>query len=637
MTHSAATARRASAWWCGLALAAFQLVVPVWAGLFDMQLRALHVLLTTAAILFAVPAFRAPRLLWTLLAADAAMVALAAAATLPVYAEWEAIITLAAVAEPIDLVLGAVLSLIVLEAARRGAGSAIPIMVLLAFGYVFVGPLMPGIWVHPGFPPGYVIEQLYFSSGGLFGSLTGTSATFVAIFILFGALLQATGGGQTFMDLALLVAGRRIGGPAKVGVVASALFGMISGSAVANVSVTGNYTIPLMRKLGYQPDFAGGVEAMSSTGGGITPPVMGIAAFIMADFLNVPYLHVIGWAAIPCLLFYIGILAGVHFEAERAGLAPVPASELPRPRDVLTWRRLTPLAVPIGLLLVLLFGGASLTEAGFWACVSAMALYLLADLSGAGLRLRVLALVDALATGGTAVAQVAPVLVAVSMFTALLGLTGVAPKVSSVILELGGGNVVGALAVAALVPLLLGAPLPVTATYILSAALIAPALVRLGLDVAAVHMFLLYWATLASVTPPTCTACVIAANIAGGNWFRTALVGMRLGFVAFLVPFFFVLNPALIARGPAVEVAIAAVSGAAGAIFMAAGFFGWFRTRLNALLRLVYLGAGVMLLAPSMALLAAGAGAAALGVGAETLRARRARVPTLRRDRRGQR
>jgi TRAP-type uncharacterized transport system fused permease subunit len=183
------------------------------------------------------------------------------------------------------------------------------------------------------------------------------------------------------------------------------------------------------------------------------------------------------------------------------------------------------------------------------------------------------------------VAQVAPVLVAVSMFTALLGLTGVAPKVSSIILELGAGNIVGALAVAALIPLLLGAPLPVTATYILSAALIAPALVRLGLDVAAVHMFLLYWATLASVTPPTCTACVIAANIAGGNWFRTALVGMRLGIVAFLVPFFFVLNPALIARGPTVEVVVAAASGGAGAVLMAAGFFGWLRTRLNAALR----------------------------------------------------
>jgi TRAP transporter 4TM/12TM fusion protein len=627
MTHPAETARRAAAWWSGLALALFQLVVPVWAGLFDMQLRALHVLLTSAAILFAVPAFRASALPWALLIADAAMVALAAAATLPVYVEWEAIITFAAVAEPIDLVLGAALGLIVLEAARRGAGSAIPIMVLLMFAYVFVGPLMPGIWVHPGFPLDYVIEQLYFSSGGLFGSLTGTSATFVAIFILFGALLQATGGGQTFMDLALLIAGRRIGGPAKVGVVASALFGMISGSAVANVSVTGNYTIPLMRRLGYQPDFAGGVEAMSSTGGGITPPVMGIAAFIMADFLNVPYLHVIGWAAIPCLLFYIGIVAGVHFEAERAGLAPVPAADLPKPREVLTPARLAPLVVPIGLLLVLLFRGASLTEAGFWACVSAMALYLFADLSRDGMRHRLAVLIDALAKGGIAVAQVAPLLIAVSMFTALLGLTGVAPKLSSIILELGAGNLVGALAVAALIPLLLGAPLPVTATYILSAALIAPALVRLGLDVAAVHMFLLYWATLASVTPPTCTACVIAANISGGNWFRTALVGMRLGFVAFLVPFFFVLNPALIARGPTAEVLIAAASGAAGALFMAAGFFGWFRTRLNAALRLVYLAAGVLLLAPSTALLAAGAGVAALGLGAETLRARRALTP----------
>ncbi len=199
------------------------------------------------------------------------------------------------------------------------------------------------------------------------------------MFILFGALLQVTGGGQTFMDIALLAAGRFRGGPAKVGVLASALFGMISGSAVANVSVTGNYTIPLMRRLGYDPDFAGGVEAMSSTGGGITPPVMGIAAFIMADFLNIPYLHVIGYAAIPCLLFYIGIIAGVHFEAHRAGLAPVPAAEMPMPHEVFTWSRMVPLLAPVGVLFFLLFQGYSLTKAGFFACAAVIMLFLFAN------------------------------------------------------------------------------------------------------------------------------------------------------------------------------------------------------------------------------------------------------------------
>lgn len=600
--------RARAAWLAGLLFAAVQLVLPVWGGLYDLELRSVHVFLAVSVMLLAAPAIagRAG------IALDVALIALAFAANLLVFLSWQDIVMMVGVAGPAEIALGAALSLIVLEAARRAAGPAIPAIVLLAFAYVFVGPLLPGMWAHPGFPATYVLEQLYFSSSGIYDSLTGTSASFIAMFILFGALLKATGGGQTFMDLALLLAGRFAGGPAKVAVVSSALFGMISGSAVANVSVTGNYTIPLMRRLGYDRNFAGGVEAMSSTGGGITPPIMGIAAFIMADLLNIPYLSLIGYALIPCLLFYIGLLAGVHFEAKRRGLVAVPAAEMPLAREVLAPARLLPLFGPIVALFALLFRGADLTEAGFWACITAIILFLSADPRAIPARAR--RLVDAFAEGGIAIAQVAPLLVAVAMFTSLLGTTGVAPKVSALIVELGAGTIVGALAIAALVPLALGAPLPVSATYILSAALIAPALTRLGLDVVAVHMFLLYWATLAAVTPPTCTACVIAANISGGEWLRTAFVGMRLGLVAFLVPFFFVLNPALIARAEPFEVAIAAGSGAVGAVLLAAGFFGRFGGRADPVVRALCVAAGVLLLAPDLLMLAAGGGTLAVAV-----------------------
>lgn len=612
------TLRTRAIYWVGFAFAIFQLIVPVWVSLFDMQLRALHVTFAICTILLAVPLMRGPAS-GLALAVDLALMAVAAAANILVFFNWEAILTYPGEGTLIDHVLGAALSIIVLDAARRAAGWAIPVCVILIFAYVFVGPYMPGIWVHPGFPLEHVIETLYYSSSGIYGSLTGTSATFIAMFILFGALLQATGGGQTFMELALWIAGRFKGGPAKVGVVASALFGMISGSAVANVSVTGNYTIPLMRRLGYHPNFAGGVEAMSSTGGGITPPVMGIAAFIMADLLNISYLNIIGYAVIPCVLFYTGIIAGVHFEAQRCGLAPMPIAELPRARDVFTWAKITPLFLPVVILLGLLFSDYTLVTSGFYACVSAILLFMLSDLTASGMRARSKKIVDALAKGGVSIAEIAPILIAVAMFTSLLGITGVAPKISSIILEMGGENLIGSLLVAAIIPLLLGAPLPVAATYILSAALIAPALVKLKLDLVAVHMFLLYWATLASVTPPTCTACVIGANIAGGNWFKTSLVGMRLGIVAFLVPFFFVLNPALIGRGSAFEVVTCAVSGAFGAVFLAAGFFGYMRGPLNPVLRLVYLVAGGLLLAPSSALFIVGGGVAVAGLGIETL------------------
>ena len=613
-------------WWTGLALALFQLVVPVWGGLFDLELRSLHVLLTLAVILLAVPMTR-KRLAGlgpgVLLGFDLVMIAIAAIANLLVFFNWQDILMFVGTAGLGDLVLGAALSLIVLEGARRAAGLAIPIFVAIAFVYVFVGPYMPGIWVHPGFPLGYVAEQLYYSSSGIYSSLTGTSATFIAIFILFGALLNVTGGGQTFMDLALLIAGRYTGGPAKVCVVSSCLFGMISGSAVANVSVTGTYTIPLMRRLGYNANFAAGVESISSVGGSISPPIMAVASFIMADLLNIPYIHVLGYATIPCILFYVGIMAGVHFEARRLGLAPVPPGELPRARDVLTWGKIMPLVLPLVVLMWLLLDGYNLTLAGFYACALVMVLHVFSDLKTEGMKRRARDLIEAMANGGVAIAQVAPLLVAVALFTALLGLTGVAPKISSVIIELGAGNVIGALLVAAIIPLALGAPLPVTATYILSAALIAPALVRLQFDVVAVHMFLLYWATLASVTPPTCTACVIAANISGGDWFKTSLVGMRLGIVAFLVPFFFVLSPTLIGRGPMVDVVLDAISGLIGSVFLAAGFFGFFRSRLNLPLRALYFGGGCMLLAPSNELLLVGAAVSAAGIVVENLLMRR--------------
>jgi TRAP transporter 4TM/12TM fusion protein len=587
--------------WAGLLLALFQLFVPVLTDLFDMQLRALHVILATVTIMLAVPLFKKK-----LFFIDLLLMLVVIGANVLVFINWQDIITYPGSASRWELVLGFLLVVILIDASRRAAGWAIPVMVILMFAYVFAGAWMPGMWAHPGFPLEHVIGTLYYSTTGIYSSLTGTSATFIAMFILFGALLEVTGGGKTFMDFALWAAGRMKGGPAQVCVAASAGFGMISGSAVANVSVTGNYTIPLMRRLGYHPNFAGGVESMSSVGGSLSPPIMGIASFIMADLLAVPYVEVMKYAIIPCVLFYTGIVAGIHFEASRIGLAPLPKEDIPRLRDICTWANTAPLVIPVIVLMGLLFADYTLLTSGFYACLSAMVLHVFSDFSSPGIKKRSFDTVKALSDGGIAIAQIAPLLIAVAMFTALLGLTGVAAKVSAVILEMGGEYLLVSLLIAAIIPLVLGAPLPVAATYILSAALIAPALIRLKLDPPAVHMFLLYWATLASVTPPTCTACVVAANIAGGDWFKTSLVGMRLGIVAFIVPFFFVLNPALIWRGPASDIVLHGVAGLAGAVLLAGGFFGYLLSPLNWFLRVLYLAAGGLLLAPYKHLLAIG-------------------------------
>jgi TRAP transporter 4TM/12TM fusion protein len=608
------SARATAVRWVALGFAVFQLFVPSFFSLYDMQLRSLHVFLGISTALLAIPLKKREEKRTAIFLADLACIGLVGIANGIIFFQWEDILTYPGNATAVELILGAALMVILLDSARRATGAAIPFCVLFMFAYVFVGPMMPGIWKHPGFPLEHVIETVYYSSSGIYGGLTGTSATFIAMFLIFGALLSVTEGGRTFIDLALLIAGRFKGGPAKVAVVASALFGMISGSAVANVSVTGNYTIPLMKRLGYNPNFAGGVESMSSTGGGVTPPIMGIAAFIMADMLGIPYLKIVGYAIIPCVLFYAGILAGVHFEAARTGMIPVPGEEIPPLPTVITWAKLAPLLIPILVLLALLFNGFSLVTAGFYSCAAITLLYVLREFSIPGMKKRAAAILEALREGGLSVARIVPILVSVGMLTSLLGLTGVAPKISGIILDMGGENLIASLLVAAIIPLILGAPLPVAATYILSAALIGPALVRLKIDVVSVHMFLLYWATMASVTPPTCTACVIGANLGGGNWLKVSWVAIRLGIVAFLVPFFFVLNPALLGRSAPLNVLVCSVTGLLGAVFLAGGFFGYMQRKVNPVLRGIYLIAGFLLLAPRLDLSLLGLGIAGAGI-----------------------
>jgi len=581
------------------AFSIFQLSIPVFFPLISLQLRTLHVIfgISTALLVFSFRKNDTAEIKFSFW--DLFLIGVVLVSCLNVFFQWEYIFEYPGESTIIDLTLGVLLTITVLEATRRATGWIMPLLVAFLFVFVFLGPVMPGMWKHPGLPLKHVLNTVYYSSEGLFGNITGFSATFISVFIIFGALLMHTGGGKTFMDLALLAAGRFRGGPAKVAIVSSALFGSISGSAAANVSVTGNYTIPLMKKLGYRPNFAGGVEAMASTGGVITPPIMGIAAFIMAEFLGIPYISIIGYAIIPCLLFYIGLFSGVHLEALSLGLIPVPKDELPHWRQILTWSRIVPFSVPIFLLIWLLLKGFVLITAGFYASMAVMVLYIFSDFSLSGMSRRIIQVGRALSQGGQAVARIVPIMVSVSVLVNLLDLTGVAPKLSGLILEIGGEYLITALLVAAIVPLILGTALPATPSYIIAAAILAPALVRLGIDVVAIHMFLFYWAALSAVTPPTCTTVIIAANLAGGDWIKVAFVGMRLGIVAFLVPFFFVIEPSLLARGAFIDIIIHTIFAAGGAFLLASGLFGFMRSKINIFLRLFYTGSGVLLLYPN--------------------------------------
>ncbi len=472
-----------------------------------------------------------------------------------------------------DLALGVALILVVLEAARRTVGIAIPIMVFLLLGYIFAGSWFPGIWKLRGIDLEFVINSLYYSPLGIFGSVTGMSATFISMFIIFGSLLSATGGGKTFIDIALAMTGKYVGGPAKAAVVSSALFGSISGSSVANVMVTGNYTIPLMKKLGYKPEFAAAVEAIASSGGGITPPIMSITAFMMAEFLNISYFYIIGYALLPCLLYYTGVFSGVHFRTVRMGIKKLPQEDIPKWRDILTCERIAGLLIPTGLLLWLIAIGQPLQLAGFYACLSALGVFFLLGIMKRNMKETLRLIVGALAEGGRDVAQIVPILVSVSMLVNLIGLTGLAPKISGVILDVGGTNIYFSLIIATIVPFLLGTSLPVVPTYVLSVSILVPPLLKLGVDPVAAHFFFIYWAILGGVTPPTCTAAVAAAGIAKADWVKTGFLAVRLGAVAFILPYFFALSPSLVGRGSWTSILLHGVSGFIGSICIAYGLF----------------------------------------------------------------
>jgi len=584
-------------WGGGLVFALFQLVLPVYVHFIELQLRAIHVAIGLSLAFLIFPfrklAERKSLSLW-----DWGIVGFVVVSNVNIFLKTLQIYSEPGGANTLDLILGIGLFILVMEGARRTVGWIIPAMLILLLVYVFVSPYMPGVWRMRGLSWKFLVNSIYYSPLGIYGSVTGMSATFIAMFLILGGLLSVTGAGRTFIDLALALTGKYTGGPAKTAVISSALFGSISGSAVANVMVTGNYTIPLMKRYGYEPEFAGSVEAIASTGGGVTPPIMSITAFMMAEFLNISYLKIILYALIPCLLYYTGVFAGVHFKTLRMGLTALPKEEIPRWKDILTFQKMAGFLIPTGILLYLIYAGSPLIDAGFYSSVSAVVVFFINHMRAHGFRKIVAETATALSDGGLDVARLVPILVSMSVLVNLIGVTGIAPKISGLILEIGIKNIYLSLLIATIVPCVLGTALPVVPTYLLSLSILTPALLKLGVDVVAAHLFFIYWGVLGAVTPPTCEAAVVAAGIAKGEWGKTAVNAMKLGAVAFFLPYFFVLNPALVGRSGAADVAIAGITGFLGAIAMAYGLFGWLKSRVNLLVRFLFFAGGLMMLFP---------------------------------------
>ncbi len=525
----------------------------------------------------------------------------------------------------LDLIMGTGAIALVLELTRRCMGWPLTLIVATGILYALFGHRLSGLFAHAGASWPALVSHLYLTQEGLFGLPIVVMSTIVFHFVLFGAVATRMGLGQLFLDLAAVAAGRFAGGPAKVAVLASAMFGTISGSSVANTVTTGSLTIPAMKRVGYRPEFAGAVEAAASTGGQIMPPVMGAAAFVMAEMLAVPYLQICIAAAIPAFLHFFAVLTMVHLEAKRAGLRGLPSHEIPELGRVLRtgWPALVPLAVLLGVL----FQGYTPNRAAFFGITAALAVAVLRPKE----RCSFFMVAQFLALGARYAIAVGAAAAAVGLFVGVVTLTGVGFKVSFAVTQTAAqlaedlaplaslvsfGQIGAAeltrvltLVLIALACVIMGCGIPTTALYIILAAVAAPALVLLGMPPLAAHLFVLYYGVLADLTPPVCVAAYAAAAIAHANAFRTGLIAFRLGNAKALVPFVFAYAPSLLLVAPGfswAELAVTLSTCMIGIVLLAAAFTGYLRTTLGSVARALAALAGLCFALPVPAAAMAG-------------------------------
>lgn len=486
-----------------------------------------------------------------------------------------------------DQACGVALILLIFEATRRLMGMALPLtaLVFLAYG-LFIARVEPM----------RLLDQLYMTTEGIFGMPLGVSAAYVMIFVLFGAFMERTGTGQLFMDFAMSLTGHTAGGPGKVSVISSSLFGTISGSAVANVMVDGPISIPLMKRTGFKPHFAAAVEAVASTGGQIMPPIMGAAAFVMAEFVGVSYGQVVIWATIPAILYYVACFASVHFEAKRSNLHGVPRSELPKLGATLRDRG--HLFLPVLTILAVMYAGYSAplaALAGLIACFPVAALR-------ASTRENVTwtNLVEALIDGAKNTLAVAMACACAGIIIGIVTLTGLGITFTQFVVSLSKDTLLLALVLTMCAGIVLGMGMPTTPAYIIMSALLIPAIIKLGVPKPAAHMFAFYFAILSAITPPVALAVYAASGLAKSDLWKTGWAAVKVGSAGFIVPFMFVYEPALLMIGDWGSIIHASITATAGCLLLAAGLAGYLLTPALPIQRAMLIGAALALIAPGV-------------------------------------
>ena len=513
----------------------------------------------------------------------------------PVYilVNYQQLILRAGTVTPTDAVVGLLGIVMVLEAARRIVGLPIVIVVLCFLLYGFLGPYMPGPLAHRGLTINQMVGHLFFTTEGVFGIPLGVSSTFIFLFILFGAYLEKTGLGKFFIDIANALAGWASGGPAKVAVISSALQGTISGSSVANVVGSGSFTIPMMKKLGYHKNFAGAVEAAASTGGQLMPPIMGAAAFLMAEFVGIPYMEVVKAAVVPAILYFLGVFLGVHFEAKKNHLEGTPRSQLE------PWGRIMKeeghLAIPLIAIIALLASGYTPMKAA----LAGIFISIGSAMLRASTRMNFYDIVDGLIKGARGALGVIIACASAGMIIGIVTKTGVGLKLASALVTVAAGNFMLLFLCTMLTSLILGMGVPTTANYVITSTIAAPALIQLGVPILAAHMFVFYFGIIADITPPVALAAYAGSAISGGDPLKTGVNASKLGIAAFIIPYVFVLSPQILGIGATFGgvlfttcTAIIGMTGISGATI------GQFYCKANVFERLLLLAGGLCLIDP---------------------------------------
>lgn len=556
--------------------------------------RSLHVAIVLVLIFLLYPVYKTQnrrRLPWY----DMILALLAIPTTVYIFIAYEGIVNRGGLPNTTDLVFGAILILLILEAARRVTGWALPLLAVLFILYGLFGRNFSGLFMHRGYSWEQIVNFMYTTTEGIYGTAIGVSASYIFLFILFGSFLSKSGMGQFFNDMALAIAGHTKGGPAKVAVIASGFLGSINGAAVANVVTTGAFTIPLMKKIGYQKNFAGAVEASASVGGQILPPIMGAAAFIMAEILNMPYSQIALAAILPALLFYLGVLTQIHLRAHKDGLQGMKREELPRVWDVLKERGhlLIPL---IFLVYMLFFSGKTILYSAFFTILVTIGVSMMRKTT----RMSVKDIIEALENGARTTLGVAIACAAVGLIVGVATLTGFGLKLANGIVTLGGESLFLTLLFTMVACIVLGMGLPSIPTYIITATMAAPALVELGIQPFVAHMFVFYFGIFANITPPVALASFAAAGISGGDPMKTGFTSMKLAIAGFIVPFLFVYNSSLLLIDTTwMEGTFVTLTSVAGVIMLGTAAEGYLFTKMRVLVRVLLFVGSLLFMNPN--------------------------------------